>query len=229
MKVLACMLTLPLALVGWQWWGDRSMEHALAPVASEIAGREVEVDCQSFWSSLLDIQWRQGEVRFDGNGMPEARIFLTRATCQRLYAFGDDGRHEEVDCLRSHDWSGVPPTPPHRACYDVASPTVYALLVLAHEAYHTAGVRNEAETNCYAIQAMAYAATRLGGADDEARLLALAMASLAPHQRSGYATTECRHGSPLDLHPETPEFPSERVLVAPRGLGGSLGRTRPGA
>jgi len=229
MKTLACVVALPLALVGWQWWGDRAMERRLEPVASEIAGRRVDVDCQSFWSSLLDIRWRQGEVRFTADGVPEGRIFLTRPTCQRLDAFGHRSTHGELACLRRHDWTAVPPSPPHRACYEEAAPTVYAMLVLAHEAYHTAGVVNEVEANCFGIQAMAYAATRLGGADNEARLLALAMASLAPHQRDGYATSECRRGSPLDLHPDTPEFPSEPVLAAPRGLGGPFRRHEPTA
>lgn len=92
--------------------------------------------------------------------------------------------------------------------------------MLAHEAYHTAGVRNEAQTNCYAIQAMAWTALRLGASEDAARRLALAMAALAPFQRDGYATDECRAGSRFDLHPETPDFPSEPTLAPPAGRGG---------
>ncbi len=220
MKVLLCIAALPLAFVGWQWWGDHSTERALAPIASEIAGRSVEVDCQSVWGSMLDVQWRHGEVRFDANGVPEPRIFLTRTTCKRLRAFRGHSRHDELDCLAAVDAQGPMPLPPGSACYRRASDTVYALLVLAHEAYHTAGVTDEAQTNCYAIQAMAYAAVRLGATEDEARRTALAMASLAPYQRDGYATAECRAGAPFDLHPDTPAFPSEDVLTAPQGLGG---------
>ena len=222
MKVLACVLVVPFALVGWQWWGDRSTEHMLAPVVSEIAGRPVDVDCQSVWASLLDAQWREGEVHFDASGAPEPRIFLARSACQRLHAFRGHARHQELDCLQSLDWRAAIPLRLDSPCYHAAADTIYALLVLAHEAYHTAGVRNEAQTNCYAIQALAYAATQLGAAEAEARRAALAMAALEPYQRDDYATTDCRAGARLDLHPETPEFPSEAVLAAPRGLGGAV-------
>jgi hypothetical protein len=219
-KLVAVALAVPVGLVGWLWWSDHSTERALAPVASEIACRSVEVDCQSLWGSLLDIQARHGEVRFDANGVPEARIFLTRGTCERLRGFRGHAYHGELSCLRDLDWTAPAPLPPGAACYRESSDTIYAVLVLAHEAYHTAGVTNEAQTNCYAIQAMAYAAVRLGGAEDEARRVGLAMAALAPYQRDGYATSDCRAGTPLDLHPETPEFPSEVVLAPPQGLGG---------
>ncbi|HJU48638.1 MAG TPA: hypothetical protein VJ689_10905, partial [Gaiellaceae bacterium] len=218
MKALACVLALPLAFVGWQWWGDHSAERALSPVASEIAGRRVTVSCQSLWGSLLDVQARHGEVRFDAAGVPEPRIFLTRDTCRRLRAYRGHARHLALDCLRSLDWQAAQPLSPTSACYAESSDTIYALLVLAHEAYHTAGVTNEATANCYAIQAMAYAAVRLGAAEDEARLTARAMAALEPYQRGAYATSECRHGTALDLRPETPDFPSEPRLSAPRGL-----------
>ena len=223
MKVLACLVALPVVLLGWLWWSDRSTERALAPIASEISGRPVAVDCQSLWASLLDIGWRDGEVRFDAHGVPEPRIFLTRDTCARLRAFRGHTRHAELGCLPAPAATAPVPPPPGADCYRRASDTIYALLVLAHEAYHTAGVTDEARTNCYAIQAMAFAATRLGAAEEEARRVAFAMAALAPYQRAGYATADCRAGTALDVHPETPEFPSEAVLAAPRGRGGTPG------
>ena len=122
MKVLLCIAAFPVALVGWQWWGDRSTEQALVPVVSEIAGRSVEVDCQGFWASLLDIQWRDGEVRFSADGTPEARIFLTRDTCRTLRDFRGRLYHPEVDCLRDPNWTADPPRPPPRACYERRRP-----------------------------------------------------------------------------------------------------------
>ncbi len=115
------------------------------------------------------------------------------------------------------------PLRPDSDCYRQASPTVYALLILAHEAYHTAGVRGEATANCYAIQALAWAAARLGAPEHEAHLAAQAMASLAPFQNDEYATSECVPGSRLDLDPHTPEFPTERTLEPPLGKGGMPG------
>ena len=218
--IIVATIALPLALLGWQWWGDRSIERELAPVASGVAGRDVTVDCQGFWSNLVDVQWRDGEVRFDANGVPEPRIFLTRSTCKRLRGFTNDTRHAQLDCLRSLDWSAADPLPFASACYADAADTIYAVLVLAHEAYHTAGVVEEATTNCYALQGIAWTAVELGAPREEAELIARAMEVLEPKQGPQYGTAECHAGLRLDLHPETPEFPTERELRAPSGRGG---------
>jgi hypothetical protein len=218
MRVLAAALAIPFLFAGWQWWGDHSLESALVPVASGVAGRTVEVDCQSFWAGLVDVQWREGEVRFDADGVPEPRIFLARSTCSQLRAFRKRARHSELDCLRSVDWSSLDPLPFSSTCYAEAHRIVYAVLVLAHEGYHTAGVADEAAANCYAIQGMAWTALELGAPRDEAELIARAMEELEPKQAEPYATTECRAGARLDLHPETPEFPTERTVTPPAGL-----------
>ncbi len=220
MRALAVVVAVPLALIGWQWWSDHSAERMLSPIASQVAGREVVVDCQSLWANLLDALPRHGEVRFDANGVPEARIFLTHQTCDRLQAFADRSRHGELECLRSLDWSQPVPLVPRSECYERSSRTVYALMTLAHEAYHTAGEMNEAVTNCYAIQAMAFVSVRLGAERDEARLVARAMAALEPLQSGGYGTDRCRAGTELDLHPATRAFPTEDPIVAPMGYRG---------
>jgi hypothetical protein len=221
MRSLAVVLAVPVALVGWQWWSDRSTERLLAPVVSEVAGRPVEVDCQSLWANLIDALPRHGEVLFDANGVPEGRIFLTHPTCDRLQEFVGKARHGELDCLRTIDWERPLPLHPRSDCYRASSKTVYALMTLAHEAYHTAGETREAVTNCYAIQAMAYTAVALGAEQQEAELAARAMAALEPLQGGGYGTDRCRAGTELDLHPETPDFPTEHPIVAPHGYRGA--------
>ena len=227
MKLFAAVVAIPVLLVAWQWWSGVRTESRLRPVASAVAGRGVEVDCQSFWGSLLDAQSRHGEVWFGPDGVPEARIFLTHPTCERLADFAGKGHHAELDCLAEIDWSDSVPLPLESDCYRRSSDTVYALLVLAHEAYHTAGVRDEALANCYAIQALGWAASALGARLEEAERVALAMAALAPYQRGPYANSNCRPGSEIDLHPETPFFPTERPLAPPQGLGGSLAAKQP--
>jgi hypothetical protein len=220
MRSLAVVLAVPIALFGWQWWSDRSTEHLLSPVASEIAGRTVEVDCQSLWANLVDALPRHGEVLFDRNGVPEGRIFLTHPTCDRLQSFAGKAHHGELDCLHTLDWQRPIPLVPGSDCYRASAKTIYGLMTLAHEAYHTAGETDEAVTNCMAIQAMAYTAVRLGANRREAELVAHAMAALEPLQGAGYGTDRCRAGTELDLHPETPAFPTEHPLVAPMGFRG---------
>ena len=122
------------------------------------------------------------------------------------------------------DWRSSDPLPFDSPCYAHAADTIYAVLILAHESYHTAGVTDEAATNCFAIQAMAWTATQLGApagrggaarpGDGGAR---------ARGRRAGYATTECHAGGRLDLHPETPEFPTEHPIAPPLGHGGTVG------
>jgi hypothetical protein len=221
-KLLLAALAIPAAVVAWQWWSDARVESRLQPVASAIAGREVEVDCQSFWGHLLDAQSRHGEVWFGSDGVPERRIFLTHPTCERLEGFSGRSHHAELDCLAEIDWSESTPLPLESDCYRRSSETVYALLTLAHEAYHTAGARDEATTNCFAIQALAWAASALGAHTEEAERVALAMAALGPYQRGPYATSSCRPGSGLDLHPETAAFPTELPLAPPLGRGGPI-------
>jgi hypothetical protein len=223
MRILAAVLSVPLVVLVWQWWHDGSTERMLAPIASQIAGRDVAVDCQTFWGALIDPLPRHGEVVFDRNGIPERRIFLTHDTCQRLARFGGHAHHAELDCLRQAPWVVGRDNPFGNPCYHEASETVYAILTLAHEAYHTAGVRDEAVANCYATQAMAFAALRLGARDAEPREVAAAMAALLPFQGDAYRTTECVPGSRYDLNPDTPAFPTEDAPVAPLGKGGTKG------
>jgi hypothetical protein len=83
-------------------------------------------------------------------------------------------------------------------------------------------VTSESTANCDAIQAMGFVATRLGADEGEAHAAAAAMAALEPFQGDGYGTNECRAGAALDLHPETPAFPTEDPITAPMGVGGTL-------
>jgi hypothetical protein len=215
MRVLASIVAVPVLLFAWLTWSERSFEHRLQPIASEIAGRPISVDCQSFLGSLVDVQSREGEVRFDADGVPESHIFLTRSTCKRLKAFAGRTRHAELGCLAGIEWFSADPLPFPSQCYDDASDTIYAVLVLAHESYHARGVMDEATANCDAIQTMAWTARELGAGPDEAEVLARAMEALEPKQDQPYATNQCHAGLALDLHPRTPDFPTEHPLAPP--------------
>jgi hypothetical protein len=221
MRVLAAIVVVPALLVGWQWWSDHSLEQRLRPIASGIAGTNVEVDCQSVWGELLDAQSREGEVYFDVSGRPDRKLFLTRRICKRLRSLAESTGNDGLDCLQAVDWNASDPLPLRSRCFARTSDTIYAVLILAHESYHTAGVRDEATTNCFAIQAMAWTAAQLGIPSNDAELLAQAMESLEPEQPSGYETAECHAGLRLDLHPETPDFPTEHPLGPPLGVGGT--------
>ena len=223
MRLLACVVAVPVLLVTWQWWDDARTERQLAVVASAIAGRDVEVHCQSVWAELLDVQSRHGQVQFSAAGIPEARLMLVHRTCNRLQKYAGKPRHAELDCIDRVDLSGGDAWRRVYACGKDTVDTLYAIHTLAHEAYHTAGVTNEAQTNCNAVQATAYTGIALGADQAEAELAAKALAALMPVQRGEYATSECKASGSLDLHPETPAFPTEQPVRAPQGFGGRPG------
>jgi len=84
----------------------------------------------------------------------------------------------------------------------------WSLNTLAHESYHLAGVRNEARTECYALQAIDYVATRLGASPDQARALAaFSFAQLPRRMPPEYSSPECRDGGREDLRPDDPIWP----------------------
>jgi hypothetical protein len=88
--------------------------------------------------------------------------------------------------------------------------TPRAIRVLAHEAWHLRGVRDESTTECYSLQSGVELGQRLGLSEEEARRLM----RRALTENTGAGTSfeyrigpECSDGGDLDLNPETSEFP----------------------
>ena len=90
-----------------------------------------------------------------------------------------------------------------------------ALLVLTHESVHVsdfAGARDEALTECQALQLVATVARALGSSPAEARALGKAalvhhaslLARYAPH----YTATGCYDDGALDIHPDSHDWPN---------------------
>jgi hypothetical protein len=217
--LIAVLLVVAVAW-GWTHLRHRAMERDLAAVASELAGRPVGVDCQGFFSELLDIQNRAGEVQFPNGRAPE-QTFLTRSVCGRLRDFMHSGSHDELDCLRSVDWSRGTPSPDDE-CARGARSTAEAVNTLAHESMHLRGFTNEAQAQCYAIQLDAWTVVRLGGTAAEGADVASLVLALQPYVPDEYRSSDCRSGGSLDLWPKTAAFPSEdppqlppRTLVGP--------------
>ena len=109
------------------------------------------------------------------------------------------------------------------------SKTIYAVLVLAHESYHTSGVADEAAANCFAIQAMAWTAMQLGAAAGEAELLARAMEALEPEPgrrvRDGRVSCREKARSPPGDRPHSrPSTRSRRRSAAAACRRSSAGR-----
>ena len=183
----------------------RANEHRLADVASELAGRHVSIHCQSFWGELIDISGLSGSVMFDHTGAPLGEANLSRGTCKWLERVADGDARDELACVEAARSLG--------ACGRDGDRLVHAIVTLAHEAVHLRGEKNEAATQCYAVQLAARTAQRLGAAPGEAAAVGVYALARQRYMPSDYQSSECRAGGALDLHPETAAWPTE-VAVA---------------
>jgi hypothetical protein len=160
-------LALLVAVLGPSaWWlADRQARHRnearLAQIASAIAGRPVQVHCPGVWARLANWDTVEGSVRFDAEGRPadEARLHVT--PCAELDALAEGRRAAVLACVAAGG-----------ECGEGARELAMALDVIAHEAWHLAGVLDEAEAECRAYASMAWAGERLGATPVQARALA---------------------------------------------------------
>jgi hypothetical protein len=195
--LIAAVLAVAGAALLVQQRAAAQSEARFARVASEIAQRDVRVRCQGLLGELLDIGVNAGSVQFDANGRPADVTHLTRGVCRGLRRFPRDPRSSGLDCVRA-----AAPCP--RETFEI----VQAVHTLAHEAVHLAGVRNEADAECYGLQTVDLVAVRLGADLATARALAdYAHARLYPSLPPHYRTDACRDGGPLDLVPGSATFP----------------------
>lgn len=212
-----------LVLAGSAWTFEKHSraadERPLSAVATELAGRPVHVRCQSFWQALVDVNSRLGDVPFP-DGRAASYTHITRKMCGQLSRFRRARAHPELACLAAFDWSRFDGSDPAMAaCSRRANDTAEALMTLAHESMHLRGWADEATAQCYAIQEDAWTTTQLGGTLDEGRAVASFILALQPGMPSVYQSGSCRGGGLLDLHPETPDFPTERHPgLLPAGL-----------
>jgi hypothetical protein len=182
---LLIVLAIPLLLVVSVQQEQRRNEHRLADIASDIAGREVDVHCPGLLSRLAEVSAHAGTVFFDERGRPANFTDLDEETCSELerFAEGKTGQSEQPKVAR-------------------------ALHVLAHESSHLAGVRDEAAADCFGLQRTAFVAESLGADPAEAQRLArLALAERAITAPPDYRSSECHDGGALDLDRASTAWP----------------------
>jgi hypothetical protein len=198
MRFLLVILIPVVAFSIWQHQKRGENEQRLGVVASAIAQRTVGVHCPGFWQQLVDVRSEDGSVHFDVAGRPSDAAELSAQTCDRLEDFAGAGTKPRFDCL----------LPVDRACDREVVETARALSTLAHEAYHLAGVRDEAAAECYGIQTAGFVAERLGATAPQGRFVAAwAERTSARTHPAEYHSGECRAGGALDLRPRNPAWP----------------------
>ena len=158
-------------------------ERRYTAEASRIAGRPVTVRCDESYA-FTGVGSDAAGVAF----IPRALAFLQPGICRSLYRVAFEKRIGARD--------------------DAA----FALTVLAHEATHLRGIRDEAATECYALQEGVTLGERLGLDAETARALMRAQLdrdlSDESIARLDYRLPPgCRNGGSLDLRPDDPTFP----------------------
>jgi hypothetical protein len=156
-------LVLVAVLVGGPaWWfaerRDRlDNEARLGEIASAIAGRDVRVRCPGVIGSVLSWDTLEGSVQFDEAGRPADEARLRVFACDELDALAEGRRGAALACAERGS-----------SCGDELA---RAVDVLAHEAWHLAGVADEGVAECRAVRALAWTAERLGATPEQGRAL----------------------------------------------------------
>jgi hypothetical protein len=198
---LAAAAVLVLVL-GW-WTLDRvdraGNERRLSAIASEIAGRPVEVHCPGPLGRVFGKDSIvEGFVRFDADGRPADETKLQAGSCAELDALAEGRRARELACTER---AGI-------LCGRHGREVATAVDVVSHESFHLQGVQDEARTECDALQTMARTAQRLGATPTQAAALARGQyAEVYPLLPDGYRAPQCGDGQPFDLRPDDPSFP----------------------
>ena len=172
------------ARTGWDGLSAETRSQAEARFsaeASQIAAKPVTVRCDESGRYVGAVQHSDGAAVVGGD-----LAYLTPERCLDLYRLAFKGEER-------------------------GSRTGRALAVLAHEAWHLRGVRDEGTTECYALQSGVVIGERLGLPKDTARrLMRQQFVENALHAggSSEYLVTrDCRDGGGLDLHLGDSRFP----------------------
>lgn len=181
---LALVLWIVDRNTGWNGLSDEARTAAadrFSTEASSVAGKPVRIRCDESGERVGAVQHSEGVAIVGGDV-----AYLTPERCFDLYRLAFDG-----------DISG--------------RRTGRALAVLAHESWHLRGVRDEATTECYALQSGVDVGRRLGLSTGRARqLMRQQLAENLLHDRGSpeyRVSSDCRDGGPLDLDPRSSRFP----------------------
>ena len=168
---------------GWDGLDTESQaaaERRFSSEASRLARHGVAIRCDDSGRIVGVVQHTDGVAEVGGR-----LAYLAPDRCYDLYRLAFEG--------------------------DVSfSQTARAVAVLAHEAWHLAGVRDEGTTECYALQSGVELGQRLGLSKDTARQMM--KQRLVENAGRGAASEyvvgpDCRDGGRLDLDPRSSAFP----------------------
>jgi hypothetical protein len=166
LAVVAVILYFAVRPSGWDAVspGDQARAEAVfSREASQIAGHPTDITCDERGEFVGFVQDADGSAEVGGRN-----AYLTPAICNTLYqlAFKD----------RVESFSG----------------TARAIAVLAHEAQHLRGVRNEGLANCYGFQSGVQLGVNLGLSEERARRMMREQLATPPPSREYRVPSDCR-------------------------------------
>ena len=197
------LTALAVLVAGATWWlADRQdrkgNERRLSAIASQIAGRSVEVHCPGPLGRVFGWDIVEGSVRFDADGAPHDETKIRKQSCAELDALAEGRRAKELACIGR---TSIP-------CGEHGRETTMAVDVLAHESWHLSGIMDEGQTECRSLQTMAWTAQQLGATAEQGHALARAQFDGMYREMPGqYQADGCADGGPLDLRPDDQRFP----------------------
>jgi hypothetical protein len=181
---LGAVIWLVESRTGWSSLAGETRGAAVTRFSDEaslIAEKPVSVRCDEARDYVGAVQHADGVAVVGGE-----LAILTPEICHDLYRLAFEGE-------------------------TVGSRTGRAIAVLAHEAWHLRGERDEGTTECYALQSGVELGVRLGLSEETARRLMrqqLAENALRGAGTLEYrVTSECRDGGRHDLDPADGRFP----------------------
>lgn len=203
---------LVLALVAWLCWlGLRAYAFGTRPFVTLAV--VVALLMPMVWTEFrwLRVQAAATTAVQQLTGNPAATVQCQRALATFLWAGADLGRVEWNEPDRA--WLTLETCQHLGSWYrsDRSAPTLdeaVAVHVLTHEAMHVAGDRNEAATECRALQHDARTVVLLGGTSEQGAALARRIATeVYPTMREEYRSPECRAGGAMDRSPDDASWP----------------------
>jgi len=162
---------------------DRSQAESLfSQEAALIAGHAAQIKCDTRGEYVGFVQDADGAAEVGGD-----QAYLTPSICDTLYQLAF--KHRVQSFPR----------------------TARALAVLAHEAWHLYGVRDEGLTNCYGFQSGVELGEHLGLTESAAREMMREQLATNVSDAAGkpqyLVPSGCRDGGSYDLNPAAPGFP----------------------
>ena len=185
LAVVALILYFAVRPSGWDAVSSANQaktEAALSREASRIAGHPAEITCDDSGQQVGYVQDADGVAEVGGG-----QAYLTPAICDTLYQLAYKDRVKSFPR------------------------TARAIAVLAHEAWHLKGVRNEGLANCYGFQSGVEIGQHLGLSERRAR--AMMREQLATNVSDSGSNVQyrvpsgCSSGGAEDLRPAEPAFP----------------------